>query len=342
MVLRLDGETFGFFNSYSVNLHYNTVASTFNFSIYFDPENPTHKRLLKPLTYKTCTVEHKGELLITGTILSHIFIDAPVRQLISISGYSLPGVLEDCEIPTNMTLQTTGLSTLQIAQKLAKPFGIKVVADTKVANEVAVAHRSSTANRDESIRAYLSSITSQKNIILSHTPEGALLFTRANTVQDPIINFNRGVPGTEISLSIDGQDMHSSITVVKQADVDGGNAGQYTVNNPFVGAYRPTVKVQSSGNDNSTEKAAKNALARELKSIQLNVEVDRWEASPTAKVFRPNQMITVENPTIYLYNQIRWFIDSVSLQKDEKKETASLQCVLPCVYDGSVPFNIFE
>lgn len=341
MELKIGNKSITYFNEYEINMYYNTVASTFSFSIYFDPENPEHKDLLQPLKYKTCTVWHKNELLITGTILNHNFSSQPVKQLVSISGYSITGVIENCEIPIPLTLQTLGLTTLEIARRLLQPFNLNVIADQSAIQSISVPHSSSTANRDESIRSYLTSITAQSDIVLSHTPDGSLLFTKAKTIQKPILVLTKGIPGTELNLSINGEQMHSRITVMKQANLEGGNAGQSSVDNPFVTSFRPTVKVQSSGNDNSTIKAAKNILANEIKSsINLTVNTDRWELD--GKIIRPNNIIVVEDPELYLYNKVNWFVNNVTLSKTVESETAVLGCVLPCVYDGTTPINIFK
>ena len=96
MELKIGGQKIQHFNHVAVSLRYDSVASVFSFNFYFDPSNADHKAMFKPGMYPDVTIEHAGELLITGTLLSYSFSSSPVRQLLSISGYSKPGVLEDC------------------------------------------------------------------------------------------------------------------------------------------------------------------------------------------------------------------------------------------------------
>jgi prophage tail gpP-like protein len=340
MNLKINDKAVDFFNSFSIGLAYNSIMSDFAFKSFFNPENQDHKDIFKPLTYPEVKVEHEGELLITGTLIKNTLTEAPADELIDIGGYSLTGVLEDCEIPVGLyPLQNVGLSLRQIVQKIIKPFGLKIKVDDLVSGDMDKVYRSSTANENQSIKSYLDTLASQRNIVMSHTTKGELLFTRPNTSKAPIADFTEGLK-TRMELSIDGQAMHSSITVYREADSEGGNSGQTTIDNPLVSVYRPKVKTQSAGNDVSTSEAARTALAEELKSIKLTIQTDRWTVDD--KIIRPNEIITVTSPRLYLYNKTRWFIESVRLMGDNTQTTALITCGLPEVYDRKTPKNIFE
>jgi prophage tail gpP-like protein len=292
--------------------------------------------------YHLCTIEHNDELVLTGYILSEGFSSSSNRKLVSIGGYSLPGVLEDCEIPpTFYPLQSDGLTLRQIAQKLINPFELKMIVDPAVAAKMDAVLEKSTAKESQNIKSYLTELASQKNIIISHNERGNLVFTEAKANKKPILNFDGGIPFTSMDLSFNGQGMHSHLTVMKQADSDGGNAGEFTIQNPYVPfVYRPKVVTQSSGDDNDTEKAAQNLLADELKNLKLTIVTDRWEID--GKMIKPNNIISVTNPEVYLYKSTDWFIESIDFTGDEKQTVAKLNCVLPEVYNGQTPKYIFR
>lgn len=321
-----------------MQLRYNSVGSAFSFDAYFNTENDEHKKLLKPLRYTRCVVEHEGETLITGTLLNNTFKSAPQKQLTSLSGYSVTGVLEDCE--TFEPLQSDGLTLKQVAEKLLKPFGISMVIADAVKTKMDETFTVTTANEKQSVKSYLTELAAQKNIIISHTAGGSLLFTVANASQKPVLHFDGGIPGTEISIAINGQAMHSEIKVVAQADTESANTAENSVTNPFVSVYRPKLIVQSSGTDNDTLQAAKNVRADELKNIKLTISTDRWMID--GKVIKPNMVISVHNHELFLYNKTNWFVESVKLDGDSTKTTAVLECVLPEVYNGNEPVNIFN
>jgi len=329
------------FNQFSLLMKHDSVASAFSFLFYFDPEDLNHKELFQVGHYHQLDVEHNDELLLRGFILNQKFTDSENKQLASISGYSLPGVLEDCNIPLNSyPLQYDGQSLREITQKIVNEFPFNLKVDSIVSAKADEVYETTTANEGDTIKGYITSLAAQKDIIVSHTNEGDLLFTKSKTRRTPLYHFDKNVPGTSMSLSFNGQAMHSHITVFKDADIDGGDAGQETIRNPFVPfVYRPLTKTQDSGGDNDTADAAKSVLAKELKNIVLTIKTSLWEID--GKVIKPNNIITVINKDLFLYNKTDFFIESVQLTQTEKETTATLTCVIPEVYNGQTPEYIF-
>jgi prophage tail gpP-like protein len=334
-----------FFNDISLTLKYDAVASSFAFSFYFNPENEAHKVFAAVGQYQLARVYHNGELLITGFILSQSFSSSAQRQLVQFGGYSVPGVLEDCQIPPSAyPLQSDGLSLAQIVDKLLLPFQIKSEVDSSVASLMNKVYEKTTASESESVKDYITSLANQRNIVVTNTPTGRLLFTKAKTDLPEIIHFEKGVIGTSYSMTFNGQTMHSEITVIKQASTDGGDAAQYTVKNIYVPksttAFRPKVIVQNSGDDIDTREVAESQIASELKGITLKITTDRWEIG--GKVIKPNNIITITDAELFLYEKTRFFIESVEFTGNSTVETAVLTCVLPEVYSGVLPTkNIF-
>lgn len=331
-----------FFNSFSLMLKYDAVASAFSFSFYFNPKDELQQVLFQPGHYHEVDVEHNGELLIRGWVLGQGFGVGAEKNLATVSGYSLAGVLEDCEIPTSLyPLQSDGRTLLQIAQRLVSPFPFNVSVDAVVAAKMNSKFDTSTASETQTIKGYLTELAAQKKIIISHTPNGDVLFTEAKTKIEPFYHFENGMPDTTMSLNIDGQSMHSHITVQKQASSDGGNAGEITIRNPYVPyVFRPKVSSQSSGNDIDTSEAARMALAAELKAIKLTITTNVWEID--GKIIKPNSIVTVKNDELYLFKKTRWFVESIQFNGNETSTTAILTCVLPEVYNSDPVINIFE
>jgi prophage tail gpP-like protein len=336
---------FDFFNDVRLSLRYDSVASAFSFSFYFNPENPEHVSLVKPTSWQLAKIYQDGELLLTGFILGIQFGMDATRRLVSISGYSIPGVLEDSQIPTTAyPLQSDNLTLNQIVDKILLPFQIKKAVDDSVASLMDVPYKKTTANATQSVKDYFTELCKQRNIIMSHTAGGRLLFTSAKTSQNPIAHFDGGIGNTEITHTFNGQALHSPITVLRQADKDGGNAGEFTLTNPYIPAsttaFRPKVIVQSSGDSNDTEKACRNALAAELKSIQLKVSITSWYIN--GQLAKPNSIITIQSEDLFLNKKTKVFIESVDFAGNEKSQTATLNCVLPECYSLDYPKNIYE
>lgn len=133
--LKIQGQHFKYWNNFSLNLVYNSLGSTFSFEGL--TITPDQKRLFMPLSYHRCEVLFGAQKLLTGTLLNTGTGLENTISLNAISGYSLPGVLEDCEIPLDVyPLQFDNMSVKDIVEKLIKPFGLALVVDSSVEAEV--------------------------------------------------------------------------------------------------------------------------------------------------------------------------------------------------------------
>jgi prophage tail gpP-like protein len=360
---RIQTRTVEFWNEFNLSLRFDSVASAFSFRGVFNPNNPDHKEMFCVGHDHVAMVEYEGKRMITGYVVSHGFTDGPQKDVATFGGYSTPGFLEDCNIapPQDGTLifpsddeeiddsgswlQMDGMTLREIAAKLIKPFGLQMVVHDSVATEMDAAYEKATAEPGETVKAFLTKLAAQKNVIITHNEWGHLVFTRTQTKRIPILNFDSEkrniIPFDKMDLGFNGQAMHSHIFVVKQPDDEDGNAGQSMIRNPYVPfVYRPRVIVQSAGDDIDTELAAKNALADELRGMKLVITTDRWDYGNG--LILPNNLITVKNPEVYLYDRSTWFIEQVDFVGNPEKLTTTITCCLPEVYSGETPSYLWK
>ena len=331
-----------FFSNFQVSLKYDSVASTFSFNFLYDEKSRLHAEMACVSHFHEAILEHEGETLITGYLLSQSFNVGSKTELSQFAGYSKAGVLDDCDIPTSIyPLQSDGLTLRQIAQKIISAFKLKMSVDSSVAAEMDKVIPVSTSKDSQNAKSYLTEICTQRKIIMTHNEHGDVLFTRAKTEVTPAFHVEDGQIGTNISLLFSGQGLHSDITVLKESGIDGGNAGEYTLQNPYVPIVtRPRVLTQTSGEDTSVEETAMNALAAELKdAIVLKIETDRWKLNN--KLIRPGIVISVYSPKNYIYKKTDFFVESIDYKGDPKSTTATMNCVIKEVYNGKMPKNIF-
>ena len=134
-----------YFNEVSINLRFDSVASTFKLQMYFDPNNQEHAELAAVSHIHECKIyyvhpvpgryaigEKNGkaifgqtadELIITGFMLSQLFTSSSKPSFMEIGGYSKPGVLGDCDFPTKAyPLESVGLSFRQIINNKVLPY----------------------------------------------------------------------------------------------------------------------------------------------------------------------------------------------------------------------------
>lgn len=338
MKIKINGTYIKFFDEVRISLSLDSVASTFSFVGRYNPDNPLHRKVFKPLSFSKVEIfNDEDQLLLTGTIINHNFNSEARPELWSLSGYSRAGVLEDVNIPYHLyPLESLQRNLKDITERLIAPFGIKLVIDPSVSNDAGTVFEKSVASPSESIKNYLSKIASQRNIVMSHNARGDLVFFRPNTKGAPKARFNQNNT-LGMGMSTRGQGLHSSISVLRQPSDEASNISPVdTVKNPLIPVTRPSVHVLSSGSDTATKSAADNELGAELKNIEFTLKLERLEN------LSPGDIVEVQNEEIFLFEYTRLMISSVAITETTESSGMVLYMVLPESFTGEQPKNVFQ
>ena len=338
MKIKIDGYEYTDFNDITVNLSLDSIASTFSFVARYNNRNNEHRKLFRPLSFHTVEIFDDNEnLMLTGTILSHSFSSTSSPNLVRLSGYSTPGILEDCTIPlNNYPLESLNRSLKEITEKLISPYNLILKIDSSVKNEVDTIYEKSVASPTESVKDYLSKLAAQRNVIISHNAQGNLVFFRPNVSSTPKHFFNEE-SDISMNMSINGQQLHSEISVIRQPSNDDSQVSlSDSALNRNVLLFRPKVNVLSSGKSVDTKKAAENKLAEELKSISLNVSTSGFLD------LLPGDIVEVQNREIFLSQKVKFMVSSIVVKENEKGVNSSLNLVLPETFSGEIPEIIFS
>lgn len=322
MTVVVDGKEYTRFSRYSINQRFGAIASTFSLTSYvqlFDDY----------LSYPTCEIYNSsGSLILTGTIFAPPINLRPNPTAFEYSGYSLPGVLEDCSIPKKLyPLQYDNLSLLQITEKMLDPFDLGYNIQGDITSDLNKSFTKVTADPGTTVKQFINNLASQRNIYLSHNEFGELLFMRYDPkTYLPTAYYEEGKEGLrEVNLSIDAQRMHSSITVVRQATKKNPDSAEYTIQNPYISAYRPIVHRSNSGDIYTPQTAARNALSEELSNIKFKMKVTKAATAGTT--------IELKAPSLNLNESTELFIDEVQLDSTvTNEEDYTITCVPPDTY----------
>jgi prophage tail gpP-like protein len=329
--LKIDGRKFDFFTNVNIVLDYNAIASSFSFEGLEDFTPP-------PLEYNDCQIiGENNEVLITGTVLNPQYAATNKPESVRVSGYSKPGVFEDCDIPVSLyPLQLDNLTLKQIVDKLLEPFEVNYIATANVQTEFNKVFKKTNSEPGQKIKDFINDLASQRGIILTHDNLGNLVFTKIEANLLPVVaEFDEGDPGIEsMVLQVDAQAMHSEITVLRQADEESPNSGQFTIQNPYVPVFRPKTIVLNSGDINDVEKAARNELGAELRSIVVTIR--------TTKFVKAGQKIKVRGASIKLNVYTEFFVETTVITATNNAVRYDLTCVPIDVFTQSKVQNIFE
>lgn len=328
-----------------------SVASTFAFTLRFDPSNMVHKRLVRPLSFHNVEFlnEVTNEVYFTGQIISHQFNSKSSPELVQLSGYSSGGVLEDCTIDIkDYPLESINRSLREIAKRLLKSFGVQLIISENVKAECNQIYKKSVATPTGSVKEYLSKLAAQRNVVMSHDSKGNVVFYRPDTAAASKGFYDKSNT-LNMGCDVNGQGMHNSISAIRQQskkepkgmfDDESESSSSVdsvdTVINPLIKVHRPFVDILSSGSNTDSSKGAKNLLAAELKNIKFGFELSRWDD------INIGDIVEVQNNEVFLYNRTRLIIESLARIEDSSRKSMVVTLVLPETFTGNKPKNIFE
>lgn len=356
----VDGKQFRYWTEIQITMSLDSI-STMSFTAPFNSRSKTFRDTFKPLSYKNLEVTVGNVPFFTGTMVN---IDTSVETdavKVAVASYAWPGVLNDCTAPagTYGSLDFRGVDLKEIATKLAGIFGIRVEfkADPGPRFEV------ESLPVGETILRYLSKLAKTRNLIISSTPEGALLFLRpvlARTVQEltpptapmfmllttkhppsPVARLKQGVPPlTAISPSFSTQEYYSHVTGM-QGTIAGIEGKQYTVTNDDLrGVVRPYNFVSNSYDSAELEAEVKAKAGRMLgSSVSYAVSVATWRDSK-GRLWEPNTLITLKAPDAMVYKEYTFILRNVVFSRNSTNDSAVLTLVLPGSFSGEMPRDL--
>lgn len=339
MKIKINGRFFDHFNDLKINLSLDKFASTFSFKSRFDKNNPRHREIFRPLSYPKVEIyTDQDDLLITGTLVNNGFTSSKNPKLISVSGYSKSGILEDVSIPLSAyPLEKNNQTLKEISSQLISEFGINQIIDPIVLNELNLTYEKVVASPNDSVAGFLSRLAAQRNVIIGHTRRGDIYYFKALLNQKAIRFFNQNNV-LESSISVNGRGFHSEITVQRQpSENNEGVATVDTVKNNLVSERRSLTKILSSGEDTDVSKAANNVMASELKSIKLDFTLPKIDYA-----LKCGQLIEFQNEDLFIFRRNKFVISEINYSQNKDSEVMNLSCLIPESFTGDQPKNIFQ
>lgn len=246
MKIRVAGVEITKWQNLSLSVIFDSIKSTFSVDIYWNPFDKSMRLVMLPGGYNQVTiVSDNGQVLFTGVFINPSFKSNSTANLVNLSGYSLTGVLDDVTYSAIVgTTQTSSMTFAQICQTVCDNLGLRLVDNTNGKSNVVIANipvaqaesdvTKTDADYTQSAADYLSEIAKELDIVLSHDVFGNLVLNYQIGTSDPVYNFTQGMPGVEYTLSVDGSQLHSTITAASQSDHLGTISDTKSVTNPFV------------------------------------------------------------------------------------------------------------
>jgi len=338
--IAIGNEIFTFFEDVSISRQLDSLDS-FSFSAPFEPSQQNIREAFQPFTYKTVTVYVGDKPEFTGTM----FVTPQLSDVrtIGVSGYALPGVLNDCNSSiSDFPIEFNGQNLQSITNALIKPFGLSAIfLDEEGANFVPEAKTTFdrvAPKESEKIYSFLAKLAQQRKQIISNNELGNLVFQLAALAGNPVQRLTDGSsPVLSITPSFDEQSYFSSVSGIAPSDL-GESGGNYTVNNPFLeGVLRPFTFTANDADDSTLKSIVDYKMSLMFGNvISYQVTVNTWRDSK-GNLWKPNTTIVLNAPNVMIYEDYEFLIRGVDLARGVSGNTAVLDIVLPGSFSGILP-----
>lgn len=289
----------------------------------------------KPLTFETVSITVGGTPLFTGTMLGVQPSVSASLQIDEVNGYSLPGVLNDCTMPSSAYPVEFNDQTLeQISKTLLLPFGI---------TSVFVDPAGSTFDRvsmgeGEKVLAFLAKLAKQRNLVIGSETLGFLRFSSPNGEGNIVARLQQGTaPLVSINPLFNPQQYYSDVTGIEPVLV--GLQGQkHTVKNDRLSSVvRPFTFVVHDAVQGGLKAVVEAKAARMFAdAVKYTVDVATWR-NAEGGLWSPGDTIQLDAPSAKVFGFFTFLIRSVTFRAMPNGRTASLDLVLPTVFSGGIP-----
>lgn len=332
----IDGKRFRGFTNTVVTRSLDAISAC-TFSSVFEPTNLDFINIFRPFAYKDLRITIGDEDIFTGTLLNPKPKVSDDSAEISIDAYALPGVLQDCTPSSNSyPIEFNQLTLEEIAEQLVKPYGISVQFD----NDSGASFERIAAQPQMSIIQFLAGLAKQRNLVISNTTDGKLLFRQSVETGNPTARLQEGFPSIiSITPKFNAQQYYSHITGIQPVIV-GITGQQLTQKNERYDGGRlrgHSFTVSDTFGADLNESVAAKMGRMFANAASYTVELSTWRKEIDKKLWVENETITLFAPSAFIFTDYEFIIRNVELSGEPSRQVATLELVLPGAFNGQIP-----
>lgn len=334
LALAIDGQRFRFWSSIQIQKSIDKI-STISFSAPFEPENKDLRNTFRPMTFKPLLVTVGGEPFFRGTQVNVQTQGGASAVAVEVSGYGVPGVLNDCTAPQNaFPVELKDLDLRQIADRVAGMYGVIVTFE----GDPGAKFKKTKIKPDQKLLPFLVPLAQQRGFVVADNTEGELVFWKSTKTGRPVANLRQGEPPhIVVTPQYAPQSFYSDITAIKNPKI--GFRGQwYTDKNPKLrNVLRALNFVAENAGKVDPLTAAKSKTGRMFGAVaSYTLTVATWR-DPKGNLWAPNTTIRVRYPDKMIYTDYEFLIRDVTFNATPAALSAELALVMPGAFSGEVP-----
>lgn len=332
----IDGKKFVGFTGYELNLSFDSL-DTFSFSAPYDYAIKELKSALMPFSFKKCKIYYKGSLVFTGRLLTPESKLDDNSSEITLQGYPLCGVLNDCcMLPSQFPLQFEGLNIKQIVQKIVEPYKIGIVLDGNVGD----VFKDVSCDAGEAILPFLTKLLKQRNLLFTNNEKGDLVLFSAKEKKAQISFVEGEVPLLSLAPKFNAQNFYSHITGFTKTESDKDSLS-YTFKNKYLinkGVLRcQSIKVDDAESQSDLEKAVNAHAGRmfaECVSYDLKCE---GHVLIDGSLCKKGLVVCVNAPSAMIVRDTNFIARNIKIVRTAESKYTEMNLVLPGSYTKKIP-----
>jgi prophage tail gpP-like protein len=332
----VDGNKFTGFTGYEINLSYDSF-DTFSLSAPYDIAQKELKAAILPFAFKDCEVYYLGELLFKGTLLTpDPELQAEATE-ITLQGYPLCAILNDCMIPpTKYPADYANVTIQDIADPIAEAYGIKIMYPDGPGEPFPDVSCEPT----ETVLNFLLNLANQRKLLFSNDENGRLVFFKAKK-EAAFTSFKEGDSRLlSITPQFSAQGFYSHITGHTKTDSEKDSLSftwenSYLINKGIV--RHKTIMVDDAITSFDLETAVKAHAGRMYADcVSYSLKCDT-HISENGKVFKKGMTTCIHSPSAMITRQTNFIVRNIKLLRTAEGKTAELSLVLPGSFTDDLP-----
>jgi prophage tail gpP-like protein len=329
-------EKFTGFTAYNLNLSYDSF-DTFSFSAPYDPSIKELRDVITPFAFNSCEVYYNDVLVFKGTLLTPDPELSDTSSEITLQGYPICGVVNDCMVPpTKYPLQCYGITMKGIADAACEPYSIPVIFDGEIGPEFTEVSIEPT----DKILDFLSRLAKQRNLLITNNEKGQLVFFNPNPGKAAVSFVEGRSPLISIKPKFKAQDFYSHITGFGKTDAEYPSMSytfenKYLINKGIMRHHSLTIEDSETISDlENSVKAHAGRMFTDCVSFELLCEN---HVNENNEVFYKGMGVCVYAPSAMIAKETNFIARDVKLSRTVEGKTATLNLVLPGSYTGEIP-----
>jgi prophage tail gpP-like protein len=332
----IDGKKFTGWTGYEIVLSYDALDA-FSFSSPYDKAIKNLRETIMPFAFKNCQVFYDNKPLFKGTLLTPDPELTDTSREITLQGYPLCGILNDCTVPPSFYPgDYEGLTLKDISAKIGDAYGIKVIFQDDAGDPFAEVSFEPT----DKILDFFVKLSKQRKLLYTNDENGRLVFFKPKQGR-AFVSFSEGeLPLISVKPKFHAQNFFSHITGFSKTQAEKDSLS-YTWENKYLikkGITRhQTIMVDDAEDSASLENAVKAHAGRmfaECVSFDLECENHKNEKG---ELFKKGMTVAVKAPSAMIEKETLFIARTVTLKRSTEAKTASLSLVLPGSFTDDMP-----